>query len=169
MKGRSARDIAYAGTIAAVYVALTVVLAPISYGIYQVRVAEALTVLPFFYPPAIIALTAGCFVANIFGGQGLQDIVFGSSFTFLAGLMTMSASLLKSKKLGMVLAPLPPVVVNAFGVALYLSPLTGFNYLYTVQWIGIGQLIACYGLGLPLLYIISRRDGVLTGKTDGYQ
>ncbi len=169
MKGRSARDIAYAGTIAAVYVALTVVLAPISYGIYQVRVAEALTVLPFFYPPAIIALTVGCFVANIFGGQGLQDIIFGSSFTLLAGLMTMSASLLKSKKLGMVLAPLPPVVVNAFGVALYLSPITGFNYLYTVQWIGIGQLIACYGLGLPLLYIISRRESVLTGKTDGYQ
>lgn len=169
MKGRSARDIAYAGTIAAVYVALTVVLAPISYGIYQVRVAEALTVLPFFYPPAIIALTVGCFVANIFGGQGLQDIIFGSSFTLLAGLMTMSASLLKSKKLGMVLAPLPPVVVNAFGVALYLSPITGFNYLYTVQWIGIGQLIACYGLGLPLLYIISQRESVLTGKTDGYQ
>lgn len=169
MEGRSARDIAYAGTIAAIYVALTVALAPISYGIYQVRVAEALAVLPFFYPPAIIALTVGCFIANIFGGQGLQDIIFGSSFTLLAGLMTMSASFLKSRKLGMVLAPLPPVVVNAFGVALYLSPMTGFDYFYTVQWIGVGQLVSCYGLGLPLLLIISQKAGLFTGKAKGAQ
>ena len=92
MKGWSVRDIAYAGTIAAVYAALTIALSPISYGIYQIRVAEALTVLPYFYPPAIIALTVGCFIANIFGGQGLQDIIFGSSFTFLAGLLTMSTN-----------------------------------------------------------------------------
>lgn len=169
MKGRSVRDIAYAGAIAAVYVALTIAFAPISYGIYQVRVAEALTVLPFLYPPAIIALTVGCFVANIFGGQGLQDIIFGSSFTLLAGLMTMSAGFLKSRKLGMVLAPLPPVIVNAFGVALYLAPISGFNYLYTVQWIGVGQLVACYGLGLPLLLIISHRAGILAGKADSIQ
>ncbi len=169
MKGWSVRDIAFAGTIAAVYAALTIALSPISYGIYQIRVAEALTVLPYFYPPAIIALTVGCFIANIFGGQGLQDIIFGSSFTLLAGMLTMSARFINSRKLSMILAPLPPVLVNAFGVSLYLSPIVGFNYLYTVQWIGVGQLVACYGIGLPLLLVIAQRESVLAGKANEIQ
>ena len=78
----------------------------------------------------------------------------------------MSARFIKSRNLSMVLAPLPPVLVNAFGVALYLSPIVGFNYLYTVQWIGIGQLVACYGIGLPLLLVMARRESVLTGKAN---
>jgi len=158
MRNLGAKDVALAGMIAALYAALTILLAPISYGVYQVRVSEALTVLPFLYPMAIPGLFIGCLIANIFGGNGLQDIIFGSLFTLLAACLTYWTSKIKTKKLGMALAPLPPVIINAFGVAAYLSPITGMAYFFVVQFVGIGQLAACYVLGLPLLiYLIKKK------------
>jgi uncharacterized membrane protein len=181
------RDIAYCGIIAALYVALTVSLAPLSYGVYQVRISEALTVLPYLYPPAALALFSGCLVANIFGGNGMQDIIFGSLLTLMAGMATAYLSKLDARKLtsvfapilllpvlpiyiiifywllpeyrrklswGMLLAPLPPVVFNALGVAAYLSGIMGVPYWEAVVLIGAGQLVACYGIGLPFLLIL---------------
>ncbi len=155
----SARNIAYTGVIAALYATMTIGLAPLSYGVYQVRLAEVLTVLPFIYPLAMVGLFIGCLVANIFGGNGLQDIIFGSLLTLLAGYLTYAVSKLKSRKISLALAPLPPVIVNAFGVAIYLSQITDMSYLFVVQMIGIGQLIACYGIGLPfLIYLLPRKN-----------
>ncbi len=154
-----ARDIAFAGIIAALYAVLTISLATISYGVYQIRVAEALTILPFVYPIAMIGLFVGCLVANIFGGNGLPDIIFGSLFTLLAGYLTYLASKIRSRKISLIMAPFPPVVINAFGVAIYLSLITDMSYLFVVQMVGVGQIVACYGLGLPLLYyLISKKN-----------
>jgi uncharacterized membrane protein len=159
MNKRSARDIALAGIIGAIYTILTIGLAPISYGVYQVRIAEALTVLPFIFPYAIIGLFVGCLVANIFGGNGLQDIIFGSLFTLIAGVFTYLMSKIKASKIGIILAPLPPVVINAFGVAWYLHAIMGMSYLFVVQMIGLGQIAACYIIGLPLLlYLKNKRS-----------
>lgn len=157
-----ARDIAFAGIIAALYAVLTISLAPISYGVYQVRVAEALTILPFVYPIAMIGLYVGCLVANIFGGNGLADIILGPLLTLLAGYLTYLASKIRSRKISLVLAPFPPVIINAFGVAVYLSMITDMSYFFVVQMIGIGQLVACYGMGLPLLYyLMSKKSAFL--------
>ena len=57
----------------------------------------------------------------------------------------------------MLLAPLPAVLFNAFGVSVYLAPLLGFNYWFSVQMIGIGQIVACYAIGLPLLILLRKR------------
>ena len=69
------RKTAISGMIAALYAALTVALSPLSFGPVQFRVAEALTLLPFFMPEAIPGLFIGCFLSNIAGGFGLIDIV----------------------------------------------------------------------------------------------
>lgn len=157
MKSLGAKDVAFAGIIAALYAAMTILLAPISYGVYQVRVAEALTVLPFLYPVAIVGLFVGCIIANIFGGNGIQDIIFGSLFTLLAAWLTYLTSKIKAREIALTLAPLPPVVINAFGVAAYLSPITGMTYFFVAQFVGIGQLVACYVLGLPLLLFLLKK------------
>jgi len=162
MTGWGTNNVARAGIIAALYAALTITLAPISYGVYQVRIAEALTVLPFVYPAAIPGLWLGCLIANIFGGNGLPDIVGGSLCTLLAAWLTYLTSRIDNLRVGIALAPLPPVIVNAFGVAAYLSGITGMSYLFVVQMIGLGQLVACYVLGIPLLlYLIYRRPGII--------
>jgi uncharacterized membrane protein len=148
------RNLAMAGIIGALYAVLTILLAPISYGPIQVRIAEALTILPFFFPSAIPGLYVGCMAANIFGGFGPIDIFGGSALTLLAAFATYWTGKINRPWL----APLPPVIINAFGVSLYLHVLSGLPYWLTVLYIGIGQTIACYGLGLPLLHLLKRKN-----------
>lgn len=143
-----------AGMIGAIYVALTVLFAPYSYGPIQVRVSESLTVLPMFTPAAIPGLFVGCIIANIVGGNGLVDIVFGSMATLLAAYLTYKMP----KKW---LAPLPPVVVNGIVVGFILNYLYGAPLIITMGWVTLGQLIACYGLGYPLILSLEKyRDKI---------
>lgn len=139
-----------AAMIGAIYAVLTIALAPISYGVIQVRVAEALTVLPYFTAAAIPGLFVGCLIANIFGGHGLPDIIFGS-------LATLAAAFVVSRIRNKYLVPLPPVVINALVVGYILHFVLRLPLHLTILWVGAGQLLACYGLGLPLLLILEKR------------
>jgi uncharacterized membrane protein len=149
--------ITQAGIIAALYAAVTIILAPLSYGPVQVRVSEALTVLPFITPAAIPGLFLGCMVANIYGGLGMYDIIGGGFCTLLASFFTFLLSRTKRP----ILAPLPPVVINAFGVSLYLHFLFDLPYLITALYIGAGQILACFILGYPLLKFILGKEKIL--------
>ncbi|MBE3576371.1 MAG: QueT transporter family protein [Limnochordales bacterium] len=131
--------------IAAAYVVLVFAFAFASFGPIQLRVAEALTVMPLFYPEAIPGLWIGCMLANILGGYGPWDIFAGSAITGLAAILTW---LLRRRRL---LALAAPVVLNAFLVSLYLAPLIlHVPYWPTVLTVGIGEALAVYGLGWPL-------------------
>jgi len=153
----SSRYISQIGIIAGLYAALTVVLAPISYGPVQLRVSEALTVLPYLTPAAVPGLFIGCLVANIFGGLGIYDVVGGSLLTLLAAFLTH----LIARTRRPILAPLPPVLVNSLGVSLYLHLLFQLPYWLTVSYIGIGEIATCFVLGYPLLLIILRKKKFL--------
>ena len=133
--------------IAAIYVVLNIIFSPISYGPIQVRIAEALVVLPFIDPSAIIGLFLGCILANVIGPLGMVDIIGGSLCTLVAAYLTYKV---KNPKL----APLPPVLINAFGVSIYLHLIFDLPYWITVLYIGIGEVIACYILGYPLLILL---------------
>jgi len=135
--------------IAAIYIVLTIVFAPISYGPVQNRVSEVLTVLPFLFPESTLGLFLGCLIANFYGGYGIMDVIFGSLATLLAALLT-------SRAPKWLLAPLPPVVVNAVVIGLMLHFVVGLPMGAAMLWVGLGQLAACYGLGLPLLYFLKR-------------
>lgn len=143
--------------IAALYATLTIALAPISYGQIQVRIAEALTILPLFTPAAIPGLFVGVIIANSYGGLGMVDIVFGS-------LATLSAAYLTSKMPKKWLAPLPPVLVNAVVVGFILNHVLGLPLLITMLWVGAGQLLACYGIGYPLLLALEKHKEKIFGR-----
>ncbi len=150
MKNNVTKDLSWIAIVSALYVVVTLVFAPISYGPIQVRISEALTLLPFFDLRTIPALFVGCLIANIFGGLGIYDIVFGSLLTLLAAYLT-------SKIKNIYLAGLPPVLVNAFGVSFYLSVFFKLPYFLTVLYIGIGESIAVYLIGLPLALYIKKK------------
>lgn len=82
------RKLVYSAVIGAVYAALTMVLAPISYGPLQLRISELLCILPFFFPAATGGLFVGCIIANTMSTAGALDIVFGSIATLLAAFCT---------------------------------------------------------------------------------
>jgi len=145
--------ITFSALIGALYAVLTVLLAPISYGPMQVRVAEAMTVLPFLFPQAIPGLYVGCMVANIWGGYGPIDIFGGSALTLIAALLTYWLRRFNTPWL----APIPPIVLNAFGVGYYLHVLADTPLWATIGWVGLGEAIACFAIGMPLLFAIRKR------------
>jgi len=153
--GFNARQISIAGLVATLYLVITVTpgISAISYGQFQVRISEALTVLPFLFPGAVPGLFVGCLLANIFGPFGIQDIIFGSLLTLLAAWLTF----LTGKTGKPALAPLPPIIVNGFGVSAYLHVFFGEPYWFFVATIVAGEIVACYGLGYPLLKFLLRK------------
>ncbi|WP_256366491.1 QueT transporter family protein [Thermanaeromonas sp. C210] len=130
--------------IAAVYAVITIVLAPISFGMVQVRVAEALTLLPIIFPEAIWGLFLGCLISNIFGGMGPIDI-------FLGSLTTLVAAWLTYRLRGSPLAYVPPIVLNGLIVGAYLSFLLQVNLFLCIVSVSAGEAVAVLGLGIPLL------------------
>ena len=135
--------------IAALYATLTLVVYPLSYGPIQVRVSEAMTVLPLFFAEAIPGLTIGCFLANI--PMGLWDMVIGATATLLASITT---RMVKKVYFGVI----PPVIFNALLVpVIFLTMGTSTEpYWINVLTVGAGELISVLALGVPLYFVMKR-------------
>ena len=141
-----------AGIIAAIYAALTIILAPFSYGPMQIRVSEALTILPFFTPAAVPGLFIGCLVSNFISPYGVIDMIFGSGATLIAAV---GSYLLRSKP---ILVPLPPVLANGviIGLMLYYAYGVPMNLFLIMAWVSLGEFVACYAIGYPLLRYLKK-------------
>ena len=148
--------------IAAVYVVLCLVLAPFSYGAVQVRIAEALCLLPVFGAEYIIGVTLGCFLANLFGST-IIDVIFGTIATLLACLVTYRLRNVRIKGLA-IPASLPPVLFNAVIIGIEITLFfTDYTAMSAPVWllcisngisVGIGELISCTILGVALVKLI---------------
>ena len=151
--------IVFGAVIAALYAALTILLAPISYGEIQCRVSEALCVLPFFCFEAVPGLTVGCFLANLLTGEPM-DMIFGTFATFIAALATYWIG---KRKLPAWLAPLPPVLSNAFIVGWLLTYVykVGMPYWLAALSVGVGEAVACYAIGMPLIALLKKHPRIL--------
>ena len=153
--------ITHAAAIAAIYVVLTLIFAPISYGEVQVRISEALTILPFFTPAAIPGLFIGCLIANFLGGSIILDVNFGSIATLIGAAGTY---LLRNNRW---LAPLPPIISNTIIVPLVLR--YGYGVPLPIPmlmlFIAIGEIISCYVLGEIVLSALLRyREYIFSKK-----
>ncbi len=137
--------------IAAVYAALTVALAPISYGLLQFRVSEALTLLPFYMSEAVPGLFIGCVFANAYGGFGLADMFFG-------GLATLIAAVLSRRSKNLWLAAFWPVLSNMVIIGTMLHFLIDVPLAATCLEVGIGEAGACFVVGVPLMKILEKRE-----------
>ena len=153
----TARKIAFSGLIAAVYAVVTILLSFSSYGVIQFRVAEAMTILPFFSPVFIPGLFIGCLLSNMFSPNGMLDLIFGSLATLLAAVLTyyIGRTNIKFKRY---LAPFPAVIVNAIVVGALLHYTINYPLLISILQVGFGEAVCCYGLGLPLLLFIEKND-----------
>ncbi|MFP4199990.1 MAG: QueT transporter family protein [Clostridia bacterium] len=156
----STRYLARAGLIAALYVVTVYAFRPISFGPGQIRVAEALAVLPLFEGAAVPGLFLGCLFANLLGGLGPWDVVGGSLITLVAAMLT-------HRSPGFFIGILPPILLNAFGVSAYLSLLTRVPYPVLVPQVLFGQVVAVGGIG-GLLHLILSRIGIGMGLRRHY-
>ena len=141
-----------AALIAAIYVLLVYIFAGASFGIFQFRPAEALTLLPMIYPEAVPALFVAVLLSNILGGQGPWDIFGGSLVTLLAAWVTY-----RYKYTWVAYAS--PIVLNAFLISIYLRFIFEVPYLLSVIGIGLSQCVSVLALGIPLMRLLKERSG----------
>lgn len=152
MKNMTVRSLAAAGLVAALYAALTLVFAPISFAQIQFRIAESLTLLPVLSGASVPGLFIGCLAANLLTGQPWQDVVFGSLATLTAALLT------RRLRARLWLAALMPVVVNAVVIGGMLYFVYGLHPYISFLTVGAGQAVVCFGLGVPLVKVLRQRN-----------
>ena len=161
-KRSSALWIAQSAAIAALYVVLTLIFAPISFGEMQVRISEALTILPLFTPAAIPGLFVGCLLGNILGGAIVWDVVFGSIATLIGAV---GGYLLRKNRW---LVPLPAILSNAIIVPFVLR----YGYGVTLPiplmmvYVAVGEVISCYVLGELLCTVLLRHRSIFGQKEE---
>ncbi|MCH5142831.1 MAG: QueT transporter family protein [Clostridiales bacterium] len=162
-----------AGIIAALYVALTYAFGAISFnGILQIRPAEALCILPLFFPEAVPALFIGCILSNLASPFIIFDVPIGSAATLIAALGTYFAGrLIKNDIARFVTGGLFPVLVNAFIIPIIIvylcGDLCGYDIASIAYWVNFASLCATeglwvYALGGILYFTIAamRKKGV---------
>lgn len=152
MKKFDTKYMARAGVIAALYVVMTVVMGSLGYGPIQFRVSEALVMLPYIESAAVPGVFIGCVLANIFGGYGLIDIICGSIVTLVAAYLT---SRIKNR----FIASLPPIVLNALIVPIWVSKIANLPYWPTVLDFALSEAAAVLVLGNILLFAIEKISG----------
>ncbi|NLK08507.1 MAG: QueT transporter family protein [Firmicutes bacterium] len=140
-----------AALIAAIYVFLVYLFAGVSFGIFQFRPAEALTLLPMIYPEAVPALFVGVFLSNVLGGLGPWDIFGGSLVTLLAAWVTYRYKHTR-------VAYASPIIFNAFLISIYLRVIFQVPYLLSVVGIGASQILSVLVLGIPLVRLLEKRN-----------
>lgn len=147
MHSVSAKKLCRAGIVAAMYVALTLVCAPLAFGPVQIRPGEALTALPLLFSESVPALFVGCLIANLLSPYGVWDVVIGSLTTLLAAALT---RLTRKKP---ILAMNFPVTLNAIFLPLMWKFAAG-DAAFWMNFLSLflTQAIFCYGLGLPLYF-----------------
>lgn len=150
--------LAYAAAIAAIYVVLTMLFLPISFGPVQFRISEILCILPYFTPAAVPGLFIGCFLSNLFGGAAVMDVVFGSLATLIGAVGSLYIG-----KVSRWLVCLPPILANTIIIPWVLRYAYGSTDLIFVAMgtVGIGEVLAIGVLGNILLVTLDRYKGLL--------
>lgn len=153
------RALARGAIIAAIYAALTLLLAPISYGEVQIRISEALTLLPILMPEAIPALAIGCLLANILGGCTIFDIVFGTLATLLAAVCTRK---LRDRYW---LAAAMPVIFNGVivGAVVHFCYAPAMPLILCMLSVAAGEAVACFAVGTVMMQAVRRVPRELLG------
>lgn len=146
--------VTHGAMIAALYIALTYLANAfgLASGAIQVRLSEALTVLPFFTPAAVPGLFIGCIISNLLTGCVALDTVFGSLATLLGALGTRC---LAKKRL---LAPVFPILANTAVIPFllrYVYDIPGsLGYFFLTVF--VGEVISCGILGSILSGIVQK-------------
>jgi uncharacterized membrane protein len=152
MRNKKVQFITQGAVIAAIYVVLVLIFDTFSFGPIQFRIAEMLTIMPYFTPAAIPGLFVGCLIANIIGGGLIWDIVFGSIATLIGAI---GSYLVRKNKW---LVPLPPIIANMVIVPFVLKYAYGYDGLlvYFMFTVGLSEIIVCGIIGMALLTVMAK-------------
>ena len=158
-KNSNLMSLVTAAMIAALYVVLSFAISAfgLASGAIQIRVSEALTILPYFTSSAIPGLAIGCLLFNLLSGAAILDVIFGTLATLLGAVCSYFLGKAAKQVAWMkFLVPVPPILANAFIIPWVLKTAYGLAdaYWYLVATVGIGEIISCEVLGIVLMYAL---------------
>ena len=164
----STKRLCRAGVIAALYVAITYAFMPFAFGPFQIRPAEALCILPLFFPEAVPALWVGCMLSNFASPYFVYDVLIGSLATLFAAFGTyLVGRFFKKNFIKLLLGGLFPVLFNALLIPLVIvflcGDLGGLASVFTAYAFYVGSFLLTetvwvYGLGTPLYFLTQKLD-----------
>lgn len=158
MKRFNTKFLVEGAIIAAIYVVLTVMFAPISFGAIQFRISEALCILPYFTFAAVPGVSIGCLLGNILGGAALPDIIFGTLATLIGAVLSY-----RVRNISKWLVCLPPIIANAIIIPLVLRYAYGVPDMlpFLALTVGIGEVLAIAVLGnILMLALLPKRENI---------
>lgn len=155
MKQIDIKFIANSAIIAALYVALTWILAPISYGSIQFRISEALVLLVLLNKKYAVAILIGTFISNTTSSLGYYDMLFGTLATLLAIIPML---FIKKPYLGAIF----PVISNAIIVSIELLIVFEINFWFSFVAVGIGEAVVLYLIGIPFIHFLAKNEALAT-------
>lgn len=164
MRETKLRTLVLTAMVAALYTAVSLALAPLSFGIVQIRFSEALGLLAVLSPIGAYGVILGCLLTNLIGvmmGTTLApDVIFGTLATAIAAGMSYQLRGVRIKGLALP-SSIPPILVNAGIVGLELTCFysDGFTmeiFLINALSVGLGQVIPCAVLGVLLVYVLEK-------------
>lgn len=174
MKTKKLYFITQAAMIAAIYIVMTIFISTfnLASGTIQVRISEALTVLPFFTPAAVSGLFIGCLLSNLLTGAMLPDVIFGSLATLLGA---MGSYALRKHSF---LVTLPPVIANMAIIPFVLRYAYGITFIvhgidvsipFQALTVGAGEVVTCCILGTILIKALTPYRHVLFQNDAGME
>ena len=151
--------IARTGIIAGLYAVISFIAMPIASGLIQVRISEALCLLPLFFPESILGLFVGCLVSNLITGCAFLDVLFGSLITLSSAFLTYYIGKLAIKRnfVKILIGGLFPIILNALLLPIIWHISYGYSeYAYPLQVLFLlaGQSLSIYGVGTPLYFAV---------------
>lgn len=153
-------QIVFGAAIAGIYIVLTMLFLPISFGPVQFRISEALCILPFFTPAAVPGLFIGCLLSNFLGGAAMLDVIFGSLATLIGAV---GSRMLRRNRF---MVSLPPILSNTMIIPWVLRYAYGSEDMiwFAMITVGIGEVLAIGVVGQLLLSALSRYRTVIFGR-----
>lgn len=161
----SARRIARIGASAAVYIAATLLCAPLAYETVQFRVSEMLMLLCWYEKDYITAMTVGCLTADLFSSLGMFDVLFGTMATLIAAVLMY----LLRKRVGLFTASLFPVISNALIIGLEIKIVTGDPFWINAGCVALGEFVCVSIFGVTVFRLLEKNKRfmkLLTSPTE---
>lgn len=141
--------------IAAIYVVLTLILAPLSYGAIQFRLSEMLMILVLYNPIYSISLIIGCFIANLASPMASIDVIFGTLATVIAIIPML---FIKNKPI----ASLFPSIVNAIVIGLELKFAYDLPFFMSAVQVFTGEFVVVSIIGLTAFKSLEKNEIIVS-------
>ncbi|WP_040983289.1 QueT transporter family protein [Oceanobacillus jeddahense] len=150
------RTLVVNGIIAALYVAVSLLVAPVAFGVIQFRISEIFNHLVIFDKRYFFGITIGVFLTNLFSMAGGLDLVFGTAHTAISlGIIIFLKNFIKNKLTLLFLNTLI-FSFNMFIVAFALNVVIEWSYLFIWFTLAISELIILL-IGIPVILALQKR------------